>query len=95
MRLVGGDDGEDGVGAGDRLGRARRADHLRPRIVGALRRPDGGVGRVGLDVVGRDGRGEAGFGAKAREERLGRLAEADEGDRARRGRIVALRRRHP
>ena len=36
MRLVGGDDREDGLGAGDRLGRARRADDVRSGVIGAL-----------------------------------------------------------
>ena len=46
MRLVGGDDGEHRIGACHRLGRGRSAKHLRCRIVGSLRRPHSGIGRI-------------------------------------------------
>ena len=39
VRLIGGDDGEHRLGARDRLGRGRSAEHLRRRIIGSLRRP--------------------------------------------------------
>ena len=53
MRLVGSDDREDGVGAGDSLGRARRPDDVRSGVIGALGGAHIRVGGIGLDVVAR------------------------------------------
>ncbi len=88
MRLVGGDDEEHGRRPGDSFGRARGADHVRQRIVGALAGANLDVRRIGLDVVGRDPGGESGFRAPAVEKGARGLAEADEGDRTLRDRFV-------
>ena len=44
VRLVGGDDGKDRLGACQRLGRGRSAEHVRRRIIGSLGRPHFGIG---------------------------------------------------
>ena len=83
MRLIGGDDGEHRLGAGDRLGRGRCADDVRPpRSRPASPPAPAGIGRVGLDVVNANARREAGVGAPAVEKGARRLAETDEGDGA-------------
>ncbi len=83
VRLIGGDDGEHRLRARDRLGRGRSAKHLRRRVVGSLRRSDGVIGRIGLDVVRANARLEVWVGAPAIEEGAGRLAEAEKSDGAR------------
>ena len=82
MRLVGGDDGKDRLGPRDRFGRGRRAQNLRGGIIGSLRSPHFGIGRVGLDIIGANARLEVRVGSPAREEGLRRLAEAEKGDGA-------------
>ena len=83
VRLVGGDDGEHRLRPGDRLGRARSAEHFRRRIVGALRRPNLRVRQIGLDIVGANARLEIRVGAPAVEEGARGLAKTEKGDRAR------------
>ena len=83
VRLVGGDDGKDGLGARHRLGRGRSAKHFRRRIVRSLRSPHFGIGRIGLDVVGANARLEVRIGAPAIEKGMRGFAEAQKGDRAR------------
>ena len=83
MRLIGGDDREHRLGPGQRLRRGRSADDIRRHIVGPLRRPDRGIGRIGLDVVNANARLEARVAAPAVEERARRLAEAKKCDGAR------------
>ena len=48
VRLVGGDDGKDCLGARQRLRRGRSAEHLRRRVIGSLRRPHFGIGELVL-----------------------------------------------
>ncbi len=83
VRLVGGDDREHRLRSGDRLGRARSAKHFRRRIVGALRRPNLRVRRIGLDVEGANAPLEIRIGSPAVEEGARRLAKAEKGDGAR------------
>ena len=83
VRLVGGDDGKDRFGPRHRLGRGRSAEHLRCRIIGPLRSPHFGIGRVGLDVIGANARLEVRVAAPAGEKGLRSLAEAEKGDGAR------------
>ena len=81
MRLIGGDDGKDQL-ARPRPPRARfpRPQRRRCGIIGALAFAHGSLGRIGLDVVGDDARGEVRAASPALEERLRRLAEAEKSD---------------
>ena len=83
VRLIGGDDGEHRLRPGDRLGRARSAEHFRRRIVRSLSRAHLRLRRIGLDVVGANAPLEIRIGSPAVEEGARRLAKAEKGDGAR------------